>query len=155
MSLRSTDPRISRAIVDGQELLLPDEEAWREILEAGELDGRPVGVGRLPEQFRDLAARVPGLSVALGADPTEGKPWWVYHVALIDRGYARVQVERQKHSCGWEGLTGNHRVMAIYLGTDDPLSRMRAHWDLPQVACPKCGDPLSKPAIWTAPLAEN
>jgi hypothetical protein len=152
---RANDPRIARTVVDGQELLLPSDEVWQEILATDDLDGRRVGVGRLPAQFRELARTVDGLAVALGADPTEGKPWWVYHVVEIDGAWHRVQVERQKHACGWEGITGNHRVMAIYLGTDDPLARMQAHWDARQAPCPRCGEPLSKPAIWTTPLTDD
>ena len=126
--MRSDDPRIERHEIDGQEVFLPSDEAWQAILEAGTLDERPVGVGRLPEQFRKLAGTVPGLAVALGADPTPDKPWWVYHVVRVGDAWCRVQVERQKHACGWDGITGNHRVMAIYLGTDDALTRMQRHW---------------------------
>jgi hypothetical protein len=94
---------------------------------------------------------VRGLAVALGTDPTPEKPWWVYHVVPVGGAFRRVQVERQKHECGWEGFTGNHRVMAVYLGTDDPLKRMRAHWDARSAPCPRCGEALPRPAIWTEP----
>ncbi len=148
----SDDPRIDRHEVDGQTLFLPSADALAEVLAAGELDGRPVGVGRLPDEYRKVTDSVAGLVIALGADRTPDKPWWVYHLVHRTGRYYRVQVEGQKHGCGWAGVTGNHRVMAVYLGTDDPLARMRANWDAPTQPCPGCGEALDRPALFVAGL---
>jgi hypothetical protein len=43
-------------------------------------------------------------------------------------------------------------VLAAYLGTDDPLERMRSHWDQEPARCPGCGETLAVPAVWAAPL---
>ncbi len=147
--MRSDDSRFEREVIDEELLIVPSLDDWDALLADGALDGRPIGVGRLPAQYVALARATPGLLVALGADPTPGKPWWVFHVVRRGDSFARVHVERQRcEGCGWSGPTGNPRVMALYLGTPDPLAAL-AHWSRePSLSCPRCASALARPAIW-------
>ncbi len=149
--MRSDDPRFRSDTVDGQRLVFPSADAWREVLAGGLLDGRPIGVGRLAEQLRALELAVTGPVTVLGEDATPGKPWWALHVVRVEERWQRVRVEGQScERCGLELLAGNHRVLAVYLGTDDPLARLRERWDAPQAKCPECAEPLALPAVWAA-----
>ncbi|MFW6051110.1 MAG: hypothetical protein ACODAU_08045 [Myxococcota bacterium] len=149
--MHRTDPRIARAVVDGQELLFPSEEGWGEIARLGALEGRPIGAGRLLEQYRAVALATPGLRVALGEPPGQDKPWWIYHVVEVRGTLRRVRLERQTcHGCGWAGRTGNPLDYAIYIGTADPLAALRAHWHDERRPCPGCGAALKHPAVWIA-----
>lgn len=135
--------------MDDQELLLPSEEAWGEIQRIGTLDGRPIGVGRLLEQYRAMAGSTPGLRVALGEPPGENKPWWIYHVVEVGGSLRRVRLDRQTcRGCGWSGRTGNPHDFNIYIGTADPMVALRSHWHEPSLPCPSCDATLPEPAIW-------
>ncbi|MEM9192024.1 MAG: hypothetical protein AAGF12_22815 [Myxococcota bacterium] len=149
--MQSADLRLEPVDLDGQRLYLPTGAAIEELRREPTLDDRPLGVGRLFEQYAALAAAVPDLRVALGAVLEPNQPWMVYHlVMLIDR-FARVRVEGQRcGTCGWSGLTGNAREFNIYIGTPDPLAAAKSHWD-EGIGCPRCGSALPRPPVWTAP----
>jgi hypothetical protein len=149
--VRSDDPRLERALLDEQTVIVPALEAWPALLEDGELDGRAIGVGRLAEQYVALANATPGLLVGLGDDPTPNKPWWIFHVVRHEGSFARVHVERQRcEACAWSGPTGNPRMMALYLGTPDPLAALARGSEAAPARCPACGAPLSRPARWVS-----
>ena len=146
--LRSDDPRLRSRDLDGQRILLPTRAGWRALMNMAVIDGRAVGVGRLLVTYRALAEKLEGLEVALGDDPTPGKPWWVLHVAEIGGALRRIHVEGQTCPCGWSGITGNVRDYQLYAGTPDPWAALQAHWDTASLPCPACDAPLPRPAAW-------
>lgn len=146
--VNSDDPRLVGRHLDGQHLLVPTEAGWEALGEDAQIDGRPLGVGRMPATYRSLAAKLDGLSVALGDDPTPGKPWWILHVVEVDGVLHRVQVEGQACVCGWSGVTGNVRDYQLYAGTPDPWATLQAYWHTPTIPCPGCDAPLPRPAVW-------
>ncbi len=147
--MRSDDSRIRRETVDGQVLLVPSEEAWAELMREPRLDGRPLGVGRLLQQFRSVAGRTDDVVVALGRTAEAHQPWVLYHLVSAGGRLRRVVVESQTcWSCGWIGLTGNPRDLALYEGTAQPLQALQSAATLPVLSCADCNAPLSRPAIW-------
>ena len=93
-------------VVDGQRLLVPDDAALAALVEAPELDGRPVGVGRILARYVALAERFTDVRVALGEAREPGMPWIVYHL-VRDAGGAPVRVHLESQVCdGAPGCSG-------------------------------------------------
>lgn len=151
MPLSSDDPLFTRVEVDGQTLLIPDPSLLDELRHDNTLDGRPLGTGRLFDQFAKLSEVVAGLDVALGAVQEPGKPWWIYHVVKQPFGHQRVHIESIRCRCGFRGLGGNSRDFSLYIGTKDPLAAMMAHEGSPKAPCPACGVALERPCVFVAP----
>ena len=152
-------PQLSRVFLDGQRLYLPTEERIDALLQDPQLAGRPLGVGRLFGQFVSLARQTPGVRVALGDAREPNKPFILYHVVEVGGALRRVVLEGQTcFACGWRGMTGNARDLALYEGSEDPLGHVRAALEEPSLACPTCGVALTRACIWlhsVAPGAER
>ncbi len=144
---------IPTTLVDGQRLLLPDDAALDALARSPELDGRPVGAGRIFARYRALAARFPEVSVALGEAREAEKPWIVYHLVRDAAGEpVRVHLESQVcEGCGASRVTGLVRHLALYEGAPDPWAALEASAKRPPVPCPGCGRPFRQPPFWAAP----
>lgn len=145
-------PSLTQVEESGQTLYLLGEDLLAQLraMETPTVADRALGVGRLVEQYAAIAEQTPGMEVAFGA-PREGhQPWILYHVVRGDEGSVRrVLAEGQTcFACGWTGMTGNARDLAIYEGTDEPMVHLEAALELPALPCPGCGERLTRPAIW-------
>lgn len=141
-------------MVDGQRLYLPEPALIDQLLEHPTLLGRPLGVGRLFAQFVTLARQTPGVRVALGDAREPGKPFILYHVVEVAAALRRVVLEGQTcFECGWRGMTGNARDLALYEGCADPMERVRAALLEPSLRCPSCEHALTRACIWLHSVA--
>lgn len=146
--------RCERAVLNGQGLLLLDAALADELLREPQLAGRPLGVGRLFAQFVAQAQQTPGVRVALGEAREAGKPWILCHVVNAGGVLRRVVLEGQTcFACGWRGLTGNARDLALYEGCPDPLGHVRAALDEPALPCPGCARALPRACVWLHTVA--
>jgi hypothetical protein len=142
------DPRLTRVVVDGATLLVPNEEAWEELERTGELDGRRIASGNILENHRALARRVTGLVVALGEEREPNKPYIVLHLAELAGKPTRMVVESSSCTrCDASALIGVTRHYDLYMGTENPLAAVRAHEHDPLVPCEACGAPYVRPAV--------
>lgn len=148
--------RCERAVLNGQVLLLLDAALADELLREPGLAGRPLGVGRLFAQFVAQAQQTPGVRVALGEAREAGKPFILCHVVNAGGVLRRVVLEGQTcFGCGWRGLTGNARDLALYEGCPEPLAHVRAALAEPALPCPTCGVALTRPGIWVHTVADG
>ncbi len=146
--------RCARARLNGQTLWVLDEALVDELLVSPELAGRPLGVGRLFAQFVTLARQTPGVRVALGSAREADKPFILCHVVEVEGALRRVVLEGQTcFSCGWRGMTGNARDLALYEGCPDPLGHVRAALDEPALPCPGCARALPRACVWLHTVA--
>lgn len=150
------EARCTRVVLDGQLLRVLDTALASELLHDPSLAGRPLGVGRLFAQFVSQAQQTPGVRVALGEAREPGKPWILCHVVEVGGALRRVVLEGQTcFGCGWRGLTGNARDLALYEGSPEPLARVRAALEEPSLACPSCGVALTRACIWLHTVADG
>jgi hypothetical protein len=146
--VHASDPRLTRIVVDGAPLLVPSEDAWVELEREPVLEGRPLASGGILEAHRVLARRVPGLVVALGEERVPGKPWIVVHLAELAGKRTRMVVESASCTqCEVSVLIGVTLSYDLYMGTDDPLARVREHTADPLVRCAACGGAYPRPAV--------
>lgn len=151
MTISSDDARFKHIEADGQPLLVARGALLDELLATDALDGRPLGSGRLFQQYADLAKATAGLDVALGSVREANQPWWVYHVVERNGVFVRVMIESARCDCGFRGLAGNPRDFSIYIGTEDPLAAMLSHDTVDRLPCPQCRQPLARPCVFLAP----
>jgi hypothetical protein len=143
-------------VLNGQRLYLLDPALADELLVTPELAGRPLGVGRLFAQFVTLAQQTPGVRVALGDAREPGKPFILCHVVEVDGALRRVVLEGQTcFACGWRGMTGNARDLALYEGCPEPLEHVRAALAEASLPCPTCGAQLTRACVWLHTVAEG
>ena len=142
-------PELERALLNGQVLYLPSDELVTQLLERPEIAGRPLGVGRLFTQFVTLARQTPGVRVALGEAREAGQPFILSHVVEVSGALRRVALEGQTcFTCGWRGMTGNARDLALYEGCDNSLGHVRTALLEPSLRCPGCDHELTRACIW-------
>lgn len=154
--LSPLEARAERVVVNGRELLVLDAALADELLLDPTPAGRPLGVGRLFAQFVAQAKQTPGVRVALGEAREPGKPWILCHVVEVDGAVRRVVLEGQTcFACGWRGLTGNARDLALYEGCSEPLAHVRAAFEEPVLPCPGCGGALTRACIWLHTVADG
>lgn len=160
--MKTGDPQLVGIHLDGQALHVITESLSSDLSarvardEPLTLDDSPIAIGRLLGQYLALAEGLTDVFVALGRTPEPDKPWWVYHVAkFADGSYKRVRMEKQTcWPCGWSGWTGNSRDYAIYIGTDDPLARVKAQMDSENQPCPGCDRALERPTLFVAEVRD-
>lgn len=150
------EARCTRVVLDGQVLLVLDAALANELLAEPSLAGRPLGVGRLFAQFVAQAQQTPGLRVALGEAREPDKPWILCHVVEAAGRLRRVVLEGQTcFGCGWRGLTGNARDLALYEGSPEPLARVREALAEASLPCPSCSLALTRACIWLHTVADG
>ncbi|MBK6807504.1 MAG: hypothetical protein IPG81_01130 [Sandaracinaceae bacterium] len=148
--------RCPQAVLNGQRLYLLNPALADELLVTPELAGRPLGVGRLFSQFVTLAQQTPGVRVALGDAREPGKPFILCHVVEVDGALRRVVLEGQTcFACGWRGMTGNARDLALYEGCPEALEHVRAALAEASLPCPTCGAQLTRACVWLHTVAEG
>lgn len=146
--------RCEHVVLNGQRLRVLDAALADELLERPELAGRPLGVGRLFAQFVSLAQQTPGVRVALGDAREPGKPFILCHVVEVDGALRRVVLEGQTcFACGWRGMTGNARDLALYEGCPEPLEHVRRALAEASLPCPTCGAQLTRACVWLHTVA--
>ncbi|MCA9576396.1 MAG: hypothetical protein R3B40_04685 [Polyangiales bacterium] len=149
-------PELSTLHLDGQRLYLPSDLLVDALLDEPVLAGRPLGVGRLFSQFVAVARQTPGVRVAFGDAGEPGKPFILSHVVTVQGAPRRVVLEGQTcFACGWRGMTGNARDLALYEGCPDPLDRVQAAMREPSLPCPSCGATLTRACIWVHTVADG
>ncbi len=154
--LSPLEVRCQQAVLNGQRLYVLDAALADELLVTPELAGRPLGVGRLFAQFVTLAQQTPGVRVALGDAREPGKPFILCHVVEVDGALRRVVLEGQTcFACGWRGMTGNARDLALYEGCPEPLEHVRAALAEASLPCPTCGAQLTRACVWLHTVAEG
>jgi hypothetical protein len=120
------------------------------------IGGRRVGVGRIFAQFAQLAQQTPGVRVALGDAREKHQPFIVYHLVRVDGKTRRVVLEGQTcFECGWRGMTGNARDLALYEGTETQFELVRAALSEPSLACPTCHHALTRACVFVHTVAEG
>lgn len=143
-------------MLNGQRLYVLDAALADELLVTPELAGRPLGVGRLYAQFVTLAQQTPGVRVALGDAREPNKPFILCHVVEVDGALRRVVLEGQTcFTCGWRGMTGNARDLALYEGCPEPLEHVRSALAETSLPCPTCGAQLTRACVWLHTVAEG
>jgi hypothetical protein len=148
--------RCQQAVLNGQRLYVLDAALADELLATPELAGRPLGVGRLFAQFVSLAQQTPGVRVALGDAREPAKPFILCHVVEVDGALRRVVLEGQTcFACGWRGMTGNARDLALYEGCPEPLEHVRVALAEAPLPCPTCGAQLTRACVWLHTVAEG
>lgn len=137
--------------LDGQRVLLPDDDTLDALEASPVLEGRQVGVGGLLSRYRALGRHEPALAVGLGDRREPGAAWVVLHVLRLGDELLRVHVESQACAgCGATYLTALTRHYNLYEGTPDPLAALLAS-SRPTVPCPACGAELDQPPVWLSP----
>jgi hypothetical protein len=155
-ALSPLEHRAQATVLNGQRVYLLDADLMGELLETPELAGRPLGVGRLFAQFVALAQQTPGVRVALGEAREANKPFILCHVVEVAGALRRVVLEGQTcFSCGWRGVTGNARDLALYEGCPAPFEQVQAALAEPSLACPSCYASLVRACIWLHTAAEG
>jgi hypothetical protein len=150
----TADPRFQHVLLNGQRLYVPSEELVEQLMGAPVVAGRPLGVGRLFSQFVALARQTPGVRVALADAREPGKPFILCHVVEVQGALRRVVLEGQTcFTCGWRGMTGNARDLALYEGSPDPLGHVQAALLEPSLRCPGCDHELTRACIWVHSVA--
>lgn len=146
--MHANDPRLTRIVVDGATLIVPDESAWETLEREGSLDGRPIASGSILASYLAVARRLNGVTTALGEEREPGKPYIVLHLAELAGSLARMVVESAAClRCDASVLVGVTRHYDLYMGTEDPLAAVRAHAADPVIACVACGGPYARPAV--------
>ena len=147
--MTADDPRIRRADIHGQEVLLPCPEAWREIARDGGLDGQPVlPQGGWVSAWLDRYSGYPAAS--LGLVRLRGQ-WVPLPLLYLDGRYYRVHFEDVVcEHCG--RLCGPSAApdAVAYAGTGYSTERAWAEFDrLPVCSCPHCGGALRRrQTVW-------
>ncbi len=84
-------------------------------------------------------------------------PWWS-GIILVDLGGAlqRVHLERLTcENCGWMGMSGNPWLADLYVGSPEKDEALQRAYDMELLGCPRCGEKLPRPSVWTEPLTET
>jgi hypothetical protein len=141
------DPRIRRAEIHEQEVLLPSPDAWREIARDGGLGGQPV-LGGWVSAWLD---RYSGYAAAsLGLVPFRSG-WMVLPLLRVDGRYYRVHFEDVicEH-CGRRCGPSATPDTTAYALAGYSSERASAEFDrLPVCSCPHCGGILRRrQTVW-------
>lgn len=146
-------------IIDGQEVYVPDVQAWETLFQSRVFQGRTVFSEDMRDLVRihlDLSRRYPAFALAFRTLPALKESWLICMLFQTPSGPQRVHIEHLKcNVCGWYGPTANPMVSDLYIGVLDSWAVMRAAERHPVVPCPRCGTKLPRPAIWAEPLEEK
>lgn len=148
----SDDPRIRREQLNGQEVLLPSVEEWRDILLNGYIDGLSLTMFDLEWAAAWLNAYGGFEQARLGVLKRRGK-WELLPLLLLDGRYYRVHFENVvcEHCQQRCGPSAKPDLVA-YAGTGYTTAQERGEFDaLSLQCCPHCGGMLRRrQTVWLA-----
>jgi hypothetical protein len=149
VAVTTDDPRIRRAEIHEQEVLLPSLEAWRDIARDGRLSRQPVlPLGGWVSAWLD---RYSGHAAAsLGLVPLRGR-WVVLPLLCVGGRYYRVHFEDVAcEHCGRQCGPSATPDITAYAGSGYSAERAWAEFDrLTVCSCPYCGDILRRrQTVW-------
>lgn len=148
--MRSDDPRFGSKIVNGQLLIVPDENGWKQLQLTPMIDGYPIAV--LTLLWKDYVLVQPYSELAIGLIPPfrYSKVWLPCILLRTERRWQRVHLERLTcESCMWQGYTANPMDPDLYLDVPDWHSALKRALKHPTVPCPCCKSTLPRHPIWT------
>ena len=138
--------------VDGQNLVVPMDLAWRELVFNPTIDGKPLAVPKLVFEAVEFARTESDFQVAL-IPPGSVRKSWLF--CLLERGadgWQRVHIEiLECTQCGWRGVSANPFVTDLYIGVTDKDAALRKASSRERKRCPNCGSALPRDSIWTGP----
>jgi hypothetical protein len=137
------DERLARIAVDGQELFVPSEPAWKALWDEPQLDGRKLPVPDLLRNAVRRNAQYPELVSALGFawDRTH-----FYELLNFGDELYRVFVEAVIcEFCGHRAIaSATPGVMDIYWGAKDETTARERGYSLPRQSCHACKSLLER-----------
>jgi hypothetical protein len=149
--MKSNKSSIGHIQIDGQEILLPTQEDWENILVEPIIDGRPVAIVYSIERVLRVANRCPDIYLGLGF-LSLFMEWMPYVFVKIEDHFQRVHLEKLTcETCHWTGMTANPMVIDSYFGdgiNQDYFILMKYAMQYPILKCPQCGDCLPRHPIW-------
>jgi hypothetical protein len=149
--LSTGSPQLPIVRVDGADVVLPEDAAWRRIEEApgAYLDGWPVDVRDLLAALRWFVRAHRGAFALALYRPGPWGEWLPLVLLRRAPGWQRVHIEHVRCArCGWWGATANPTVSDLYLGVPNQTAVLAAAWALAPAPCPACHAPLPRRAIW-------
>lgn len=150
--MNNSDKQFEDVLVDGQAVVIPTAEAWKEIvhnpifLDLSVYSDHTKNlvimlisfVSKHNDQFRLGIFRAKGI-----------KSWIALPLILLEGHLQRVQVECVVcGQCSKRLRIANPAEPSLYFGVPDELGATRNALKLPRVDCPNCCAPLSRTAIW-------
>lgn len=158
IQMKSTDPHIRTELVDGEEVIIPDECAWkllREDFTLGEWSARSSSLlGAIWADFhfaRHHTRFVLGLRRLVIGKSKDLLPLLLFRMG---ERWQRVSTEGPACTvCGWMGFAATPLSSDLYLGLPNRSELLKATAELPEVPCPRCGSqfPGYRHYIWTEP----
>lgn len=150
--ISSNDSRFTRITVDGQEMLVPSEDLWKEILESPFIDGIPTHEPRHLQIVLDDIRPHSELMLALGKIRLRNEYWVDYTLLNLDGIWHRVQFcLTHCYNCDYKSLAAHAWTPDIYFGANDEEGCFQLACDtLPRCRCPKCGGGLYDGPVWLA-----
>lgn len=141
-----TDKRLQRCVLHEQEILLPDEEAWKELERDPNIGDTPVFKEGSLAYFLAVTRHYPEVSLAIydqGASKLgHGKSANLtpLHLMRIDQQWIRVEVGSINCLlCDWHGYVAEVSAFEIYMGANCRKAMESAPYM--QFVCPKCNLP--------------
>jgi hypothetical protein len=149
--MKSNKISIKHIEIDGQEILFPSQEDWKDILLNPVIDGKAIAVISSIERELPIANQYPDIYLGLGFVSVFDK-WTSYVFFKIGEHFQRVHLEKLTcKNCDWQGMTANPMVIDPYFGdgiNQDHFTLMRYAERYPVLKCPQCDSSLPRHPIW-------
>jgi hypothetical protein len=150
-----TNQHLHTVLVDGQELIIPDEAGWTQLRHKPDVSGIKLGVQEMLWRLREFVQQYPEFTLALYDPGVKNRKSFLPIVLLRmkEDKWQRVQIERLTCPvCRWKGETANPTIIDLYFGAQNEDLILKKSFSLPRVSCPRCGSRLPNHPIWTEPL---
>lgn len=145
---------LSKVVVDGEEFILPNDNAWGIFKLGGRyLEKGVSGVGEdnLEELYENFTKMFPNefvISLHCGR-PLRGK-WYPLILYKRREEYFRVNIHREIcENCGWQGWVSNPASYPIFTGAVNPKEAFNKAKESPIGKCIKCGSDLGSRSLFT------
>lgn len=140
----SSDHRLRKEILDGQELIFPTVEGWECLRANPFLDGIPIAAPDLIMATVEWLRTAPEIDVGLALIEFARKPrWWPYEILTLNGQKYRVHAEMLEcDSCHWRGITATASLSDSYVGCPNEEELRERGYTLPIISCPRCGGKL-------------
>lgn len=147
--MKTDDRRFIEKFPDGQRVLFPTDEGWRELRQCPTIAGDEIAGARILFSTLEQIKDCPELRVGFTFRSPKGAWFWC---GFLEIGGILQRVHVEWLSCGgcrWEGWTATPGVSDLYFGLPDKTEAMKRGFGFPELPCPRCGGKLPpRHPIW-------
>ncbi len=146
--------------IDGQHILLLDDDEWDVALRDGFWGDLPVchplTKPVIEAMSRFTRAHSEAFRLVISKNSVHAKTWMVMNLFAVKDGWQRVQIERvQCGTCGTEQWIANPTDAELYLGVKEWAELMKRATASGSLHCVQCNQRLPRFAIWAEAVSDE